>query len=45
MKEFLLACFLLAAGGFGWAACCRLDGWILHNRQARDRQREKSRDD
>lgn len=44
MKDFLLACVMLAAGGFGWFVCCRFDAWLLRGRQARDRLQEKARD-
>ncbi|HJG28818.1 MAG: hypothetical protein UCO57_06605 [Gemmiger sp.] len=36
MRDFLLALGMLAAGGFGWFVCCRLDDFLLQIRQDRD---------
>lgn len=43
MKDFLLAMVMLAAGGFCWFVCCRLDAFLLHMRQERDPLRQHNR--
>lgn len=43
MKDILLAICMLAAGGFGWVVCTRLDAFVLRSRRQRDALRERSR--
>lgn len=43
MKDIVLAICMLAAGGFGWVVCSRLDAFVLRNRRQREARRERSR--
>ena len=43
MKDIVLAICMLAAGGFGWGVCSRLDAFVLRSRRQREARRERSR--
>lgn len=43
MKDIVLAICMLAAGGFGWVVCTRLDAFVLRSSRQRDALRERSR--
>lgn len=45
MKDIVLALCMLAAGGFGWVVCARLDAFVLRNRRQREARREHGRPD
>ena len=45
MKDILLICCMLAAGGFAWLACTRFDRFLHRSRQERAARLKRWRQD